>query len=306
MKRIIIPVVLIIGIIIIGIFAFDKYMERKVKKIIDDFAKSGEDIQYEDVDFSLIDRNIRIKKLFIHNEGDTFLVEEVIVYRYEDLFNFVILMKDLKMVEGPRKEQYIKALNFFKELDYKDTRFDLYIDMEVNKKENKASIKSFKLIVHPAFSLEFFADIGNFDPSFWKKIFGKKELTEEEVIEAMSEFGSLKLFRIGFSYENRDFRDRFIKYLAKDEGLTPEEFKAKIKKSLDETISKTDSPSHRKVLSDIKYFIEKGKFIKISIEPVKPMKFQDIALYTAFALEQGKRNPGTTLLNLFKVESEVF
>ncbi len=304
MKKIIIPVVIIIG-IAVGIIALDEYMERKVKKIIDEFAKSG-NMEYEDVDFSLIDRNIIIKKLFIHEEGNTLLAEEVIVYRYEDIFNFVILMKDLKMVEGPRKEQYIRTLNFFKELDYKDTRVDLYIDMEANKKENRASVKSFKLIIHPAFSLEFFADLGNFDPNFWKKIYEKKELTEEEMVEIMSELGSLKIFRIGFSYEDRDFRERFISYLAKDKGLTPEEFKEKIKKSLDETISRTDNPSHRKVLSDIKYFIEKGKFIKISIEPVKPVKFQDIALYTAFALEQGNKNPATTLLNLFKVESEIF
>ncbi len=305
MKKIIIPVVIIIG-IAVGIIALDKYMERKVKKIIDDFAKSGEDIEYEDVDFSLIDRNIRIKKLFIHNEGNTFLAEEVIVYRYEDPFNFVILMKDLKVVEGTNKKEYLKILNFFKELDYKDTRFDLYIDMEANKKENKASIKSFKLIVHPAFSLDFFADVGNFDPSFWEKIDEKKELTEEEMVGMMSELGSLKLFRIGFSYEDRDFRDRFIKYLAKDERLTPEEFKTKIKKSLDETMSKTDNPSHRKVLNDIKYFIEKGKFIKISIEPVKPMKFQDIAIYIAFAMEQEEKDPTDIILNLFKVKSEVF
>ncbi len=305
MKKIIIPVVIIICIIIIGIFALDKYMERKVKKIIDDFTKSG-DVEYEDVEFSLIDRNIRIKKLFIHNEENTFLAEEVIVYRYDDPFNFVILMKDLKVVEGQNKKEYLKILNFFKELDYKDTRFDLYIDMEANKKENKASIKSFKLIVHPAFSLDFFVDVGNFDPSFWEKIDEKKELTEEEMVGMMSELGSLKLFRIGFSYEDRDFRDRFIKYLAKDKGLTPEEFKANIKKSLDETMSKTDNPSHRKVLSDIKYFIEKGKFIKISVEPVKPMKFQDIAIYAAFAMEQEEKDPVDIILNLFKVKSEVF
>ncbi len=305
LKKFLIFLTLIVILVPLLFLGIDLYMDKKAKDIIDDKIFAESNASYDSVDFSLWDRSITIKNVFIHYENGTFFAESIHIYKYDDSLNMDVLLKNIKGVQGDMEKAYVNVINSLREYGYEDVTIDMRFEMSTDKDKNIGDIKRFEFIVSSAFSINFFMKVGNFDPTFWINYATRDSFTEEEMIEILSEMGAMKLIEIGVSFRDDGFKERYINKVAEKKSKDPMEVKKEMKESINKMVESTEHPSAKEVLKKISYFLDKGKFIKLYIQPKKPLKFQDIIIFFAVNYEKGT-DPTHQFLEQFNIEAEVF
>ncbi len=305
MKRILIFTFIVGVLLSIGVLSFDLYMDKKVKEIVDREFFDKTDASYEDIDFSLFNRSVVIKKVVINNEEGSLYSENIYIYRYDDNFNMEVMFEDIQGLTGEYRKMYVEFLNFLRDYGYEDPKINLYLEMETDKEKEILKINKFSLIVPDAFSVGFFLEIGNFDQEFWEGFEDYVLQTQSFPINFLSELGAIEIIELGILIENEGFKERFLSIEADKHDIEVEDMKKEIRANFTKLSEDIENPKLQEIVKQISYFTERGKFLKLYIKPKKPFKIQELLLFIG-TFQGNEDELIAELLEYLNIKAEVY
>ena len=261
----------LIVLIILGIFAFDLYMDKKAEEKVKKYLKNFEYAKYENVNYALLSGDIEINKLYIKDK-DTYIKAEK------------ILVKDF----GP-EEYYLKFFGiedkdlkkFSKELEnlgFKNVKFNASFKCIL--KENTINCPGNSFEAYKVFKTSVGFSFSNVDFNFWKTYLNKKEYTQEDTAKFVNEFEKINFVYFKFRYEDYGLKERYIEKLAKDSGISKDKMKKEIIKEIESKLKKARTKVSKTILEEVKKFIEneRSRIFEIELKPDNPVKLRFIII----------------------------
>ncbi len=291
MKKLIFPVLILA--IALGVFALDKYMDRRaeqeVKRVFKELGVEGE---YEEVDYLLLKNQILVKNFRIRDKEGEFFASELLIKKFSE-DGVDIEYKGIKVSEDD------KLSEDFRSLGYKDFSLDGGVKVDIDKEKGAVEVSKAFAELKDGFRIEMSLRLEGIDIDFWKDLDPQSEINPFLLMAQLSE---IKLIYAKFLFADLGIKRRLLEAGARKEGMSYREFKRKLIKELNRDILKAKSAEEARLLMNFKKFLEEGKEIKIEIKPQRGLSLGK-ALTTLMFTPQDK--VFKRALALFNVKAEV-
>lgn len=269
--------------LIVGFKFYDIFMDKKAQKEVERFLsktlrKTG-DVQYTSVDYNPFTQEITVEGIYYKaKSGESYRIGKVVIREFSEtsadfsLYNIEPLDSNEKF--------------FLEKYGYENQKFNIEASYSISPEQNTFLLRKLSLDYPNAFSITISVEIGNYDHKFWKYYLQKKEITDKDSLEVLSEMGSLKLLNARFYYKDKGLKERVLEVEAKENGLSPEEFKNQLIKELEKDRKLAKNEFDIQLYDAAIKFLKEGREVIIDIKPKKSVKFQDIIFVAALQKDE--------------------
>ncbi|HIP42668.1 MAG TPA: hypothetical protein EYG91_01875 [Aquifex aeolicus] len=282
MKKILIALGAVIA-LIVGFKFYDIFMDKKAQGEVEKFLsktfrKTG-DVQYTSVDYNPFTQEITVEGIYYRaKSGESYRIGKVVIKEFSGT-SADFSLYDIEPLSSDEKF-------FLKKYGYETQKFNIEASYNILPEQNTFLIKKLRLDYPDAFSITISVEIGNYDHKFWKYYLQKKEITDKDSFEILSEMGSLKLLSARFYYKDKGLKEKVLEVEAKEKGLSPEEFKNQLIKDLEKGRKFAKNEFDLQLYDAAIKFLKEGKEVIIDIKPRKSVKFQDIVFVVALRKDE--------------------
>ena len=299
-KKIIITSISIISVLVLligGYFALKSVCKQKILTEYKDMFDGLKEIAtYEDVDCNPFTQSVTIKNINFKKE----IVKED--FKDTSLFIKELVISNVK--EDKELQTIVSASLYLKGVKIKDKNETLEGDalyqFAYDKDKSKLDIK-FYSDVYKKFALELDFSFGNVSKELIKELINNEDKKNIDVNKYMPFFLGITIDKIYIKYQDKGYTQYILEQIAKEQGLSVEEYKKMVIENIDEGLKKTKTELGRKLLEKFKALVE-GKDKTVIIEITKKSGANTSFSTLMMAFMGSSEDAVDTILNLFDIK----
>ncbi len=299
-KKIIITSISIISVLVLligGYFALKSVCKQKILTEYKDMFDGLKEIAtYEDVDCNPFTQSVTIKNINFKKE----IVKED--FKDTSLFIKELVISNVK--EDKELQTIVSASLYLKGVKIKDKNETLEGDalyqFAYDKDKSKLDIK-FYSDAYKKFALELDFSFGNVSKELIKELINNEDKKNIDVNKYMPFFLGITIDKIYIKYQDKGYTQYILEQIAKEQGLSVEEYKKMVIENIDEGLKKTKTELGRKLLEKFKALVE-GKDKTVIIEITKKSGANTSFSTLMMAFMGSSEDAVDTILNLFDIK----
>jgi len=237
--------------------------EGKVNEAIAKAANFA-DIDYKKVSVDLLGMNIRISDIIV-SPVDTkkkFNIDEIIIHDIDDKSDIPAFLSMTCTGIELNIQDLGKNAKQLRELGYNNKMvINLNVNYAYNKEKKEINIKKIGIGADEAGKISVSFRLGNIS------------LEPEEIAGPFFSFPQVIFHEAKIEYDDDSLAERLMRLGAKEQQVNIEDFKKSLIQDVEKEIAKEKDDFTKKVLSEVKQFLESPENFSVSASPSKPYPF---------------------------------
>lgn len=277
----------LLGLILVVLFVFgalqiytNRKAEESLRTILSEFGI--ERPSYRSVRYSLLNGRTEVNGLLIKGDGGETYIDKLIITKLTDT--------DLEFTaRGIRGKD--KAFREFerdmRELGYERASFNLHLSASLYEDTKELMVRDISLELPSALLLKLKFKLLGIDRKLMKELQdleGNKD-DREKTARIANRLRRVFLEELTFKLTDYGLIKRLLEKEAKDKKTTPDELKREILRELNSTVARNSSELERSIARSVSALIERGGTLVVNARPSKPVRFDELVVYTLMGLQ---------------------